>query len=98
MAFKNAGGNLTSSLVTQYTCPVGKEAVVHSLIVTPLVAATKFTLKCAGIHTGKDIPLVYGGSAFYSKPFNLEAGDTVQASCTVTDDAELFMSVLEKDV
>jgi len=98
MAFKNAGGNLTASLVTQYTCPAGKEAVVHAIFITPLVLETTIDIKVAGIYIGKDIPIVAGGSLYYPKPANLEDGDTIQALCAVASDAEIFISVLEKDV
>ena len=98
MAFKNAGGNLTAALVTQYTCPSGKEAVIHAIFVTPLVASTTVDIKVAGIYIGKNIPIVEGGSLYYPKPANLEASDTIQALAAVASDAEIFISILEKDV
>lgn len=98
MAFKNAGGNLTDTLVVQYTCPALKEAVIHAIFVTPKVAATEIDIKCAGIYIGNKVPAVIGGSLFYPKPANLEAGDTIEALATVTGDADIFISILEKDV
>lgn len=97
MAFKNATLVLTAAEQIVYTVPAGKEAVVHSLFVTPLVPDTTVTLKAAGGHIGKDLPLVEGGSLYYPKPANLADGETLVAACGVDGDAEIFLSILEQD-
>jgi len=101
MAFINKTAVLTDTLATVYTVPALKEAVVHAVYFTPLVASTEVTIK-AGVsgstgHIGKDVPLVAGGTLFFPKPVNLAAGEILEAKATVSSDAELFLSILEKD-
>ncbi len=102
MAFINKEALLTSTLATIYTVPAGKEAVIHAIYFTPLVATTDVTLK-AGVsgstgHVGKEVPLVEGGTLFYPKPVNLAAAEILEAKCLVSSDVEIFISILEKDV
>ncbi len=103
MAFKNAAGVLTTVMTSIYTCPAGKEAVVHSIFATPLVPVTTVSLQFTdaallSTHIGKDIPLIAGGSLYYPKPMNLEAGESLDASCQANGDIEFVMSILEQDV
>ena len=103
MAFKNAAFNLQVAMNPIYTCPVGKEAVVHSIFATPLVATTTVSIQftdsgLTSTSIGKEVPLVFGGSLYYPKPLNLKAGESIDASCLVNNDVDFVISVLEKDV
>lgn len=98
MAFKNITAVMSNTLTTVYTVPANKEAVVHAIFITPKVGSTNIDLKAGGGYIGYRVPLVLGGTIFYPKPANLEASDTIQALCDVASDAEIFLSILEKDV
>lgn len=101
MAFKNDTQSLTAALATLYTVPASKESVIHAIYVTPVVASTHVTIKAgASGSTGfvcKDVPLVAGGTLYFPKPVNLAAAEIIEASCDTDDDAEIFLSILEKD-
>jgi len=98
MAFKSFTQASTTSLATIYTVPAGKEAVIHAIFVTPKVATANVDIKAGGGYIGYRIPLVLGGTLFYPKPANLEAGDVIQFLGDVAGDSEIFISVLETDV
>lgn len=98
MAFKNVPAVMAATLTTIYTVPAGQEAVVHAIFVTPKVGSTNIDLKAGGGYIGYRVPLVLGGTLFYPKPANLEAGDTIEALCDVAADADIFLSILEKAV
>jgi len=100
MAFKNVTLSLPAALTTVYTCPAGKEAVIHAIFVTPLVDDTTVTIKAGSPgntgHVGKDIPLVAGGSLYYPKPVNLAENEIIEAQTVTNDDCEIFLSILEQ--
>lgn len=103
MAFKNAKLKLQAAMGTVYTCPAGQEAVIHSIICTPLVAESDVSVqvKDTGLATafiGKDMPLVAGGSLYFPKPLNLAAGEAIEAQCTVNDDVDMVISLLEQAI
>lgn len=103
MAFTNQFGTINQALNTFYTCPVGFEAVVHSVFISPNVANTLITLGVQNVALAfgpivKDVPLIYGGTLYFPKPVNLAAGESIQASCSLNADAEIFLSILEQAV
>ena len=103
MAFKNAAAVLTTVMTPVYTCPAGKEAVVHSIFATPMVAVTSVSVAFTNAallttHIGKEIPVITGGSLYFPKPMNLAAGESLDASCQVNGDIEFVISILEQDV
>ncbi len=102
MAFINDTTILTNALVTLYTVPALKEAVIHAIYVTPVVAETSVTIKAGASgstgHIAKEVPIVLGGTLYFPKPVNLAAGEIIEANCLVSSDAEIFLSILEKDV
>lgn len=101
MPFINKTISLTASLATIYTVPALKEAVIHAVYVTPVVPTTTVDLKAGASgatgYVGKDVPLVEGGTLFWPKPVNLAAGEILEAKAAVLNDAEIFLSILEKD-
>lgn len=103
MAFLNAQLRLQTIMAPIYTCPAGQEAVVHSILVTPLVLSSTVSLqlKNAALETafiGKDMPLIEGGSLYFPKPLNLAAGEAIEASCLANDDVDVVVSVLQQAV
>lgn len=98
MAFKNVTVVADGTLQTVYTVPASTEAVVHSIFITPKVASTNVDLKAGGGYIGYRLPAVLGGTLFYPKPANLEAGDTLQFLADNSGDAEIFISILEQAV
>lgn len=78
---------LTSSVVTQYTCPAATNVVVGMMVLANTSGANvSATIYSNGISTGNTIlpgvVILAGGFGEWSGTLNMQAGDTISASAS----------------
>lgn len=85
-----------------YTAPNGTSQVIHTLMVSntstlPQNVTVQFIDQSAGttlrVLTGAPVPV--GGTIFFPKPINLEAGDAVRVTGSNAGTLEAYVGVLE---
>jgi hypothetical protein len=102
-SFKNAGIQVGATRTTLYTCPAGKEAVIHALYLSNVdgtnSADVDIEVTIDGGSTyryvGKTIPVPADSTLILDKPINLEASDILAITASASGDVEAFASVLE---
>ena len=102
-SFKNAGVAVGTSRTTLYTCPSGKEAVIHALYLSNIDGTNSVTadieITIDGGTTyryiGKTLAVPADSTLIPDKPINLEAGDILAITASATGDLEAVCSILE---
>jgi predicted DNA-binding transcriptional regulator AlpA len=101
--FKNASiaVNTTPGTII-YTVPLGRTAVVHTLVVSNISANPQnvtIQMVDASASTAfrlvSDAPIPAGGSLSFPKPINLESGDSIRIVASTVTTLEAFASILE---
>jgi hypothetical protein len=101
--FKNASivVNTTPGTVI-YTTPSATSSVVHTLIIANTSAQPQnVTVQMVDVSTSTSFrlltnaPIPVGGSLFFPKPINLEAGDAIRITASTSASLEAYASILE---
>jgi len=107
MAFRNNGKLIsTTAFEDFYTCPAGKEAVVHALYIAN-THATDDILVDVRVNIASDTigtffiiqaaKIIKGTSLVFDKPINLREGDIIQIKPNIATSCEAFASILLED-
>jgi hypothetical protein len=102
-SFKNAGVAVGTSRTTLYTCPAGKESVIHALYISnidglnPAEATIEITIDGGTTyrHVGKTLNVPEDSTLVFDKPINLEAGDILAVTSSTASTLEAVCAILE---
>jgi hypothetical protein len=102
-SFKNAGISVGATRTTLYTCPVGKEVVIHALYISningtsPATASIEITTDGGStyFHVGYTLSVPEDSTLVFDKPINLEAGDILAVTGSSAGMLEAVCAILE---
>jgi hypothetical protein len=102
-AFKNAGVSVGTTRTTLYTCPSGKEVVIHALYISningtsPATASIEITTDGGStyFYVGKTLSVPEDSTLVFDKPLNLESGDILAVTAASAGMLEAVCSILE---
>ena len=101
--FKNAGVQVGTSRTTLYTCPAGKQAVIHALYLSntdgtsPVSADIEITIDGGTTYRyiGKTLLVPEDSTLIPDKPINLEAADVLAITASAASRLEAVCAILE---
>jgi hypothetical protein len=103
-SFKNAGMTLTTTgRTTLYTCPAGKETVIHALYlsntdgVSPVSVDIEITVDGGTTYqyVGKTLLVPEDSTLIPDKPINLESGDILAITASAANKLDAVCAILE---
>lgn len=102
-SFKNAGVAVGTSRTTLFTCPAGKECIVHALYLSNVDGTSSADVDIEVTvdggstyrYVGKTLPVPADSTLVLDKPLNLEASDILAVTASAASDIEAYCAVLE---